>query len=51
MTDISARRTVRGILGKDIITLAVPYSIFVDMESNVKGSFLERDLWKSMTGE
>ena len=51
MTDISARRAVGGILGKDIITLAVPYRLFVDMESNVEGSFLESDLWKSMTGE
>ena len=48
LTDLSARDTVRGILGKDVLTLAVPYSLFTRMESNVEGSFLERDLWKGM---
>ena len=51
LTDISARRTVRGILDKDVVTLAVPYNLFIDIESNVEGSFLERDLWKGMAGE
>ncbi len=51
MTDISARRAVRGNLGKDVVTLAVPYNLFIDIESNVEGSFLERDLWKGMAGE
>lgn len=51
LTDISARRAVRGNLGKDVVTLSVPYNIFIDIESNVEGSFLERDLWKGMAGE
>jgi len=42
---------VRCLLGKDVLTLTVPYSMFLEMEANVEGSFLERSLWKSMVGE
>ncbi len=51
LTDLSARKEVRRLLGKDILTLTVPYRMFLKMEANVEGSFLERSLWKSMVGE
>jgi hypothetical protein len=51
LTDLAARKDVRGILGKDTLTLTVPYRMFLEMEANVEGSFLERSLWKSMIGE
>jgi hypothetical protein len=51
LTDLAARMEVRRLLGKDMLTLTVPYRMFLEMEANVEGSFLERSLWKSMVGE
>jgi len=48
LTDLEPRKVIRGLLGRDILTLTVPYKIFLEMEANVEGSFLERNLWKSM---
>ncbi len=50
LTDLEPRMAVRGLLGKDILTLTVPYRMFLEMEANVEGSFLERSLWKRMVG-
>lgn len=41
MFDISARKCV----DKDILSFAVPYKMFVEMEGNVAGSFLEKHEW------
>jgi len=30
---------------KDILSFTVPYKMYMEMESNVGGSFLERDVW------
>jgi len=46
LTDI----TVRPMLDPDIVSFAVPYAMFVEMEQNVKGSFLEKKLWQRMKG-
>jgi len=51
LTDLAARKNVIGLLGKYFFTLTVPYKMFLEMEANVEGSFLERSLWKSMVGE
>jgi hypothetical protein len=48
LTDLSARRNVRPTLGKDVLTFSVPFSLYREMEKNVKGSFLELDLWKEL---
>jgi Uncharacterised ArCR, COG2043. len=48
LTDITARRNVRKMLGKDKLTFSVPYSMFLEMEKNVPGSFLESDEWKEL---
>lgn len=37
--------TVRAKCDKDILSFAVPYKMFLEMESNVKGSFLEKQEW------
>jgi len=44
--DLSARPH----LDPGILTFAVPAPLFRRMESNVPGSFLERDLWKKLRG-
>ncbi len=48
LTDLSARRAVRPTLGKDVLTFSVPFALYREMEKNVKGSFLELDLWKEL---
>jgi uncharacterized protein (DUF169 family) len=50
LTDLSARRAVRTTLGKDVLTFSVPLALYKEMEGNVKGSFLELDLWKELRG-
>ena len=42
MFDVSARPMVE----RDILTLAMPYSIFLKLLENVSGSFLETESWK-----
>lgn len=44
MFDVSARPMVE----RDILTLAMPYSIFLRLIENVSGSFLETESWKKL---
>lgn len=44
LTDISVRTKV----DKDILSFAIPYKMFIEMESNVEGSFLEKQEWKNI---
>jgi len=44
MFDVSARPMVK----KDILTLAMPYSVFLKLLENVSGSFLETESWKKV---
>ena len=48
LTDISARRAVRTLLGPECLSFAVPWEMFLGMEDNVAGSFLERHVWQSL---
>ena len=48
MNDISARVAMKRILKDDVMTFAVPFSFFQEMEKNVPGSFLERTTWKQL---
>jgi hypothetical protein len=49
LTDLSARVHVRRRLGEsNLMTFAVPLSLFKEMEDNVEGSFLQRPTWKSL---
>jgi len=41
LTDI----TVRPMVEPDMLSFSVPYKMFIDMEENVKGSFLEKKSW------
>jgi len=44
LTDISVRKQFE----KDILSFTVPYKMFLEMESNVEGSFLDRDEWQKV---
>lgn len=44
MFDVSARPMVE----RDILTLAMPYSVFLTLLENVSGSFLETESWKKV---
>lgn len=44
VTDISARPMV----DPDILSFTVPFGMFVEMEANVPGSFLEKESWKNV---
>ena len=51
LTDISARYYLRRLLGKNILSFTVPWSLFEEMDTNVSDSFLVRFAWKSMMGK
>jgi uncharacterized protein (DUF169 family) len=52
LTDLSARVYVRKQLGDpNLMTFAVPFAFFEEMEKNVSGSFLERHTWQSLLSE
>jgi uncharacterized protein (DUF169 family) len=48
LTDITARRNVRTILGEYVLSFTAPWPLFLEMEKNVEGSFLNRMTWKSL---
>jgi hypothetical protein len=48
LTDISARKNVRATLGEHVLSFTAPWPLFQEMEGNVKGSFLERETWRSL---
>jgi hypothetical protein len=48
LTDISARTYIRQQLGDNLMTFAVPWGMYREMEVNVSGSFLERPVWQKL---
>jgi hypothetical protein len=48
LTDISARQYVRKLLGAAYLSFAIPWKMFLEMENNVEGSFLEKNPWLSL---
>jgi uncharacterized protein (DUF169 family) len=51
LTDISARESLKKQLGNELLSFAVPWKMFQEMEGNVKGSFLERRTWRVLKDE
>jgi uncharacterized protein (DUF169 family) len=49
LTDTAARSYTAATLGHDVLTFAVPFKMFLELESNVRGSFLEKETWRSLT--
>lgn len=48
LTDLSARKYVRKLLGAQYLSFAMPWQLFVQMEADVPGSFLERHTWQAL---
>lgn len=48
MTDLSARKNTRAVLGHDIMSFTMPWPVFVEMESHVDGSFFQRETWRAL---
>lgn len=48
LTDISARKYVRTLLGSEYLSFAMPWEMYLEMEGNVEGSFLEKHTWKAL---
>jgi len=48
LTDISARVYIRKQLGDNLLSFAVPWILFQEMEGQVAGSFLERRTWREL---
>jgi uncharacterized protein (DUF169 family) len=46
LVDLSARKNVRKQLGQEIMTFAVPFKMFQEMEADVAGSFLGKEEWR-----
>ena len=48
LVDISARVQIKRQLKEDLMSFAMPFAVFEEMEANVPGSFLERNTWKEL---
>jgi len=48
LTDLSARLELHKLLAPGLLTFAVPWRLFQEMEHNVPDSFLERGTWKKL---
>ncbi|MCE5265070.1 MAG: DUF169 domain-containing protein [Deltaproteobacteria bacterium] len=48
LIDLSARVCVRKQLGGNVLSFAMPFSLFREMEANVEGSFLRRHTWQQL---
>ena len=48
MIDITARKYMNRQFGGDLLTFSVPFEMFLTMESNVPGSFLEHEQWQEL---
>ena len=45
LIDLSARVAIRKQLGDNLLSFAMPFSLFREMEADVEGSFLQRHTW------
>jgi len=51
MSDITARRHLRRQLGEHLMSMAIPWKRFLEMEGNVDSSFLRTEQWKVLAEE
>lgn len=48
LTDLSARLYLRKQMGDNLLSFAMPFALFQEMEANVEGSFLQRHTWQEL---
>ena len=48
LNDISARLYLKRLLREDVMSFAVPWRLYNEMEKNISGSFLDRHTWKDL---
>ncbi len=48
LTDISARLNTRASLGSNVHSFTIPWPLFLEMDQNVDGSFLQRRTWHEL---
>lgn len=48
LTDLSARVCIRKQLGNNLLSFAMPFALYREMEANVEGSFLQRHTWRGL---
>lgn len=46
--DLSARLYLRSQFGENVMSMSIPWKMFLTMEENVEGSFLERHTWNQL---
>ncbi|AKB25788.1 hypothetical protein MSMTP_2319 [Methanosarcina sp. MTP4] len=49
-TDLAARKHIRRVMGDDMLTFAVPYRLFLEMETEVENGLLDSPSWEILTG-
>jgi hypothetical protein len=49
MTDLHARRSMRALLRKSLLSFAAPWSLYQEMEAEASQSFLSRPGWKGLS--
>ena len=49
-TDLAARKHIRKIMGDDMLTFAVPYRLFLEMEAEVENGLFDSPSWEILTG-
>jgi len=50
-TDLAARLTVRAAIPENIFTLAVPFSLFREMEDEARNGVFDGPIWKELAAE
>jgi hypothetical protein len=50
LADVSARVAMRRLLGRDLLSFAMPWALYSEMESDAEASFLSRPAWMSVAG-
>jgi hypothetical protein len=48
LTDLSARKNLKKQLDRNVLSFAVPWRMFEEMEDNVEGSFLQKETWRAL---
>lgn len=48
LMDLSARLYLRNAFGENVMAMSLPWKMYLEMEANVEGSFLQRHTWSEL---